>query len=96
MHWSEFDKEQTQGEHLWEYPFRTRLPGCDTTSRLFVIGRAAGFTLVKETFREQAEVLFFFRFGTSFKLNIVVPAHACGNKLKVVIMMLICIGPYTV
>ena len=30
------------------------------------------------------------------KLNIVVPAHACGNKLKVVIIMLICIGPYTV
>ena len=30
------------------------------------------------------------------KLNIVVPAHACGNKLKVVISMLIRIGPYTV
>ena len=30
------------------------------------------------------------------KLNIVVPAHACGNKFKVVIIMLICIGPYTV
>ena len=28
------------------------------------------------------------------KLNIVVPAHAYGNKLKVVIIMLIC--PYTV
>ena len=30
------------------------------------------------------------------KLNIVVPAHACGNTLKVVIIMLICIGPHTV
>ena len=44
---NEFDKEQTRGEHLWEYPFRTRLPGCDTTSRLFGIGKAAGLKLVK-------------------------------------------------
>ena len=28
------------------------------------------------------------------KLNIVVQVHACGNKLNVVIIMLICIGPY--
>ena len=27
VHWSSFDKEQTWGAHLWEYPFRTRLPG---------------------------------------------------------------------
>ena len=80
MHWSEFDKEQTRGEHLWEYTFRTRLPGCDTTSRLFGIGKAAGFKLVKEneTFREQAEV---FRSVNSSKDQVI----ADGEKAMTIV-----------
>ena len=77
---NEFDKEQTRGEHLWEYPFRTRLPVCDTTSRLFGIGKAAGLKLVKEneTFREQAEV---FRSVNSSKYQVI----AAGEKAMTIV-----------
>ena len=46
--------ENICGNILFEHAFL----GCDTTSRLFGIGKAAGLKLVKEneTFREQAEM----------------------------------------
>ena len=54
--------------------------GCDTTSRLFAIGKAAGLKLVKEneTFREQAEV---FRRVNSSKDQVI----AAGEKAMTIV-----------
>ena len=69
-------KRNTIGEHICgNILFVHAFLGCDTTSRLFGIGKAAELKLVKEneTFREQAEV---FRSVNSSKDQVI----AAGEK----------------